>query len=76
MCQLLTIVELSSYLSVKKTTIYDMVYRKRIPYTKIGNQLRFEKGLIDNWITSRTYIPFDMKICYNKPKVEGEESLK
>ena len=76
MCQLLTIIELSSYLSVKKTTIYDMVYHKKIPYTKIGNLLRFEKGLIDNWITSRTHIPFDMKFCYNKPKVEGEESSK
>lgn len=71
---LLTIDELSTYLNVPKKTIYDMVYTKRIPYGKVGRLLRFDKQLIDMWITKNTEIPFDMNFCYNKPKVKGEEN--
>ena len=71
---LLTVIELSTYLKVPKKTIYDMVYTKRIPYAKIGRSLRFDKELIDAWISQNTKIPFDMNFCYNKPKVKGEEN--
>jgi len=71
---LLTIDELSTYLKVPKKTIYDMVYTKRIPYSKIGRLLRFDKQLIDTWISRNTKIPFDMNFCYNKFKVKGEEN--
>ena len=74
--QFLTITELSELIKVKKSTIYDFVYRKKIPYTKVGNQLRFDTGLINAWLESRTYIPFGIKKCYNHSEVEGEERLK
>lgn len=74
--QLLNIIELCAYLNVKKATIYDMVYRKRIPYSKIGNQLRFRKDLIDSWIYEKTYIPMDLRKCYNTLQVEGGETAK
>jgi excisionase family DNA binding protein len=73
--QLLTIDELSKLLSVTKKSVYDLVYTKRIPYTKIGNRLRFRDDLIESWVQERTHIPFGSQILYNKPsKVEGEES--
>lgn len=74
MNKLLTINELAEYLNKPKKSIYDMVYTKRIPYTKIGRSLRFDKQLIDAWISQNTKIPFDMNFCYNKPKVKGEEN--
>ena len=63
--ELLTIDELTSYLKVKKSAIYDMVYHKKIPYTKIGQRLRFRKDLIDAWIENYTSVPLKVKILYN-----------
>jgi excisionase family DNA binding protein len=60
--KLLTIDELGKLINVKKATIYDMVYRKRIPYLKIGKLLRFREDLIQSWLEQRTYIPHDMSI--------------
>lgn len=70
---LLNINELSQYLNIKKATIYDMVYRKRIPYIKIGSLLRFNQQTIGRWIESRTRYPFGSEKCYNKLEVEGGE---
>ncbi|MBN1621438.1 MAG: excisionase family DNA-binding protein [Endomicrobiales bacterium] len=70
------IIELSKYLSIKKSTIYDLVYKKSIPYIKIGRLLRFNRETIDQWIKQRTHIPFGLKICYNSATVEGEEARK
>lgn len=72
----LNINQLCKYLGIKKKTIYDMVYRKCIPYCKVGHQLRFPKSLIDTWLKENTHIPFRMRICYNEPTVEGRESGK
>lgn len=74
MNRLLTIKELSEYLKKPKKSIYDMVYTKRIPYTKIGRSLRFNEELIDAWISQNTKIPFNMNFCYNETKVKGEEN--
>ena len=68
-----TVDELCSYLNLKKSKIYRRTHRKQIPFTKIGNQLRFPKYLIDAWVMQQTYIPFGMKKCYNTQTVEGEE---
>jgi excisionase family DNA binding protein len=72
--RLLNITELSSFLNLKIASIYDLVYRKQIPYTKIGNRLRFDVGLIDKWLEAKTYIPFGVQKCYNyTQQVKGEE---
>ena len=63
--QLLDINELAEYLHVKKATIADWVYHKRIPYLKLGRCLRFRKDLIDMWIENSLHIPLQMKILYN-----------
>lgn len=70
---LLTIEELSKYINIKKATVYDLVYRKKIPYIKIGRLLRFKKSFIDQWIKLRLNVPFGMKICYNTKSGGSEE---
>ena len=42
-------------LSISKAAIYKMVYKKRIPYTKIGKLLRFREREIMVWIESKSY---------------------
>ncbi|MBN1622394.1 MAG: helix-turn-helix domain-containing protein [Endomicrobiales bacterium] len=71
--KLLNINQLCEYLSVKKNTLRDWVYRGRIPYIKVGNLVRFNKEHIEIWLESREHIPFDMKKCYNAKSAEGEE---
>ena len=75
--QLLNIDEVAQYLNVKKATIYDWVYHKRIPYIKLGKCLRFKKELIDMWIEKFQNIPLQLqpKILYNKKMVGGEEAI-
>ena len=70
--RLLDINELSGLLNLKIASIYDLVYRKQIPYTKIGNRLRFDTCLIDVWLDGKTHVPFGMKKCYNQAQVKGE----
>lgn len=72
--KLLTIDELVQLINIKKSAVYDLVFRKKIPYIKIGNRLRFREDMIQNWLDSHTHIPFEMRICYNDhDKAEGEE---
>jgi excisionase family DNA binding protein len=48
--RLLDIDQLSSYLSIKKSSLYAKVERNEIPHFKIGNLLRFRKEDIDAWL--------------------------
>ncbi|MDP8259634.1 MAG: helix-turn-helix domain-containing protein [Candidatus Gygaella obscura] len=47
---LLTIEELAEYLRVKPRTIYDWLYKKKVPALKIVGQWRFRKDKIDEWL--------------------------
>jgi len=57
----LTIEELAEHLKVSKETIYKMAKAKKIPSSKIGNQWRFNRDVIDQWLVSeansRTTLP-------------------
>ncbi|OIO04662.1 MAG: hypothetical protein AUJ52_14865 [Elusimicrobia bacterium CG1_02_63_36] len=49
--RLLSVDELSAYLSLPKSTIYSWVSMRRIPgVVRLGRALRFEKQAIDRWI--------------------------
>jgi len=50
--------ELSSYLKVNNSWIYDQVKNSAIPYIKTGKFLRFKKSSIDKWIETQTVKPF------------------
>jgi excisionase family DNA binding protein len=57
--RLLTVQQIASYLKVDKFTVYRLVTKKRIPAFKVGNQWRFKKQLIDDWLLRNSN--FDQK---------------
>ncbi len=48
--ELMTVEELADYLKVKKSTIYDKVHNRTIPFLKNGNLLLFRRKHIDLWL--------------------------
>ena len=52
---LIKIKEVAGMLAMNQTSIYKLVYRKAIPYTKIGGALRFDKDKIITWINQNSY---------------------
>lgn len=63
---LLNIEEISGYLGVSKQTIYDWVYKKEIPYHKVGRLLRFDLNEINEWIRRASWIH-----RHHSPKVKN-----
>ena len=63
---LLTIDQLCELLKLKKSYIYDLTYRKRIPYKRIGRFLRFDPEEIKEWIDAQTYGTSRKKTNNNK----------
>lgn len=51
--RIMTIEELAKYLRLHTSTVYRMVRLGQIPASKIGNQWRFRKDVIDSWITEQ-----------------------
>jgi excisionase family DNA binding protein len=52
---LIKIKEVANMLSMNQTSIYKLVYRKAIPYIKIGGALRFDRDKIIAWINQNSY---------------------
>lgn len=50
MSKLLTINELAGDLRVKLSWVRSMIFRKEIPFIKIGRHIRFEEEAIKKWI--------------------------
>ena len=50
----MTIAELAKYLKFKPRTIYVKVKRGEIPGSKIGKSWRFQKYVIDQWLSEDT----------------------
>ena len=62
--QLLTLEQVAEYLNVDKFTVYRLLADKDLPAFKVGNQWRFKRRLIDNWLaknsnTNRKSVPGD-----------------
>lgn len=47
---ILTIVELSGYLKVPRSTLYKLVREGKVPCQKVGRHWRFRKDAIDSWL--------------------------
>jgi len=47
---LITVNEISEWLRVPKKTIRDWVYKRKIPFKKVGNHIRFARSEIKLWI--------------------------
>lgn len=53
--RLLSVKELSEYLSLPRNSIYTMVCLRKIPgVVRLGRALRFEKAVIDGWVNEKT----------------------
>jgi excisionase family DNA binding protein len=47
---LLSAAQVARYLKVDKFTIYRLVTQKKIPAFKVGNQWRFKKSMLEEWL--------------------------
>ncbi|RRH78199.1 helix-turn-helix transcriptional regulator [Falsigemmobacter faecalis] len=54
---LLTTSEVAAYLRIKERTIYDMVARGQIPFSRVSGKLLFPRRLVDAWIEGQTELP-------------------
>lgn len=45
--------ETATYLKTKKTHIRDLVYKREIPYSKLGALLRFHRPTLDRWLLTK-----------------------
>lgn len=54
---LMEVVQLADYLKVNPQTIYNWVHDQKIPFTKIGDLLRFNKKDVDCWLSKKTAYP-------------------
>jgi excisionase family DNA binding protein len=52
--RLLTIKEASEYLGKSVKALYHMVYRRQIPFVKMGKSIGFDKIALDKWIEKHT----------------------
>ena len=48
--EIMTIEECAKYLKTSVSTIYRLAQQGKIPATKVGNQWRFQKKKIDEWL--------------------------
>jgi len=49
--------ETADYLGLTTKAVYNRVHMQRIPYTKLGGSLRFNRELLDSWLQSQTVKP-------------------
>ena len=50
--EIMTVEQLSDYLTIARQTIYEKCSKKEIPYFKAGKRLYFKKSVINDWINS------------------------
>ena len=48
--QLLTLEQVAEYLNIDKFTVYRLLSDKELPAFKVGNQWRFKRKMIENWL--------------------------
>jgi excisionase family DNA binding protein len=57
---LLTTEQVAQYLRVDKFTVYRLVTQKKIPAFKVGNQWRFKRRLLEDWLKKNSNLnPFE-----------------
>ena len=53
---LLTTEQVAQYLKIDKFTLYRLVTQKKIPAFKVGNQWRFKRRLLEDWLKKNSNI--------------------
>ena len=59
--RLISIHEASTYTGLSVDTLYKMVNQRRIPYVKMGRLVKFDLGLLDEFIHKNTVMPMPEK---------------
>ena len=59
--EIMTVEQLAKYLKTGVTTIYKLAQEGKIPGTKVGNQWRFRKERIDEWLDQGGKVSFSKK---------------
>lgn len=54
---LMTVHEVAAYLRLSEATIYRLAKSKKIPAMKIGRTWRFQRLLVEEWITEKIELP-------------------
>ena len=54
--QIMTLSETAQYLKLAEKTLLRMVHRQEIPCAKVGNQWRFLRAMVDDWLISRMQV--------------------
>jgi len=54
--QLLTLEQVAEYLNVDKFTVYRLLNDKQLPAFKVGNQWRFKRKLLENWLLKNSNV--------------------
>jgi excisionase family DNA binding protein len=54
--QLLTLEQVAEYLNVDKFTVYRLLNDKELPAFKVGNQWRFKRKLLENWLMKNSNV--------------------
>ncbi|MDF0645016.1 MAG: helix-turn-helix domain-containing protein [Nitrospira sp.] len=57
--ELMTAEETCRYLKITQRTLYRYLQSRRIPAFKLGNQWRFVRSDLEQWIRSRVRTPFN-----------------
>jgi len=57
MDKLLTVDDVARILSVKKSTIYQWIHMRLIPYIKVGRFVRFREKDIQRWLKEKEVEP-------------------
>jgi len=60
--RLITVKEAAVYTGLSPDTLYTMVSQRRIPFVKVGRLTKFDRGLLDTWITQHTVMPLPSKV--------------
>lgn len=60
--ELMSIKEAAIYTGLSIKTLYTMVSQRRIPYVKVGRLLRFDVGLLNQWLKEQTVMPMPVKL--------------
>ncbi len=64
--EIMDVLELSRYIGIGKSKIYQLIREKKIPATRIGRQYRFSKAVIDAWMKENLITSSDAQLSLDK----------
>ena len=49
--EIMTVAQVADYLQISKQSVYQLVRQKKLPACKVLNKWRFNKSLVNQWIS-------------------------